>query len=389
MGVYEILKEWTAFRLNCIQRRTKYDLEKKKEKLHLLEGLQKILLDIDKAVKIVRQTEEESEVVPNLMIGFSIDEVQAENVAEIKLRNLNREYILKRTAEIEDLHKAISDLNEIMSSERKQKLIVIDELKNVINKYGQPRKTMFIYSDQIDETEINEEIPDYPVNLFISKSGYFKKITPQSLRMSAEQKLKDGDVMEAQLEASNRSELLFFTDKEQVYKSKASDFADSKASVLGDYVPAKLSFDEEENVRLMVVTTDYSGFMLFVFENGKVAKVPLNAYETKTNRKKLANAYSEKSKLVDIFYVSEHTDLMLRSSNGRMIIFNTAMLLPKSTRNTIGVQVMTLKAKSLLEKAFIVTPEQAADLEKYRVKTIPAAGAFAKDIEDPDQISLL
>lgn len=389
MGVYEILHEWTDFRLNCIQRRTKYDLEKKNEKLHLLEGLQKILLDIDKAVKIVRETDEETEVIPNLMIGFSIDEIQAENVAEIKLRNLNREYILKRTAEIEDLHKAIDELNEIMSSEKKQKLIVIDELKNVIKKYGQDRKTLFIYPDQIDEVDIVEETLDYPVNLFISKSGYFKKITPQSLRMSGEHKLKDGDIMEDPIESTNKAELLFFTDKGQVYKSKASDFPDSKASVLGDYIPAKLSFDAEENVRTMIVTTDYSGFMLFVFENGKVAKVPLSAYETKTNRKKLTNAYSEKSKLVDIFFICEHADLMLRSSNGRMIIFNTAMLLPKTTKNTIGVQAMTLKAKSTLEKAFIVSQEQTEDLEKYRTKTIPAAGAFAKDIEDPDQISLL
>ena len=389
MGVYEILREWTAFRLNCIQRRTKYDLKKKKEKLHLLEGLQKILLDIDKAIKIVRETDEESEVVPNLMIGFSIDEIQAENVAEIKLRNLNKEYILKRTAEIDNLHKAIDELNEIISSERKQKLIIIDELKNVSKKYGQDRKTLFIYPDQIEETEILDEIPDYPVNLFISKSGYFKKITPQSLRMSGEQKLKDGDVIEAQFEDTNKAELLFFTDKGQVYKSKASDFSDSKASLLGDYIPAKLSFDSEENVRYMVVTKDYSGFMLFVFENGKVAKVPVNAYETKTNRKKLTHAYSEKSKLVDIFFIPEHADLMLRSSNGRMIIFNTAMLLPKTTKNTIGVQAMTLKAKSTLEKAFIVSKEEADSLDKYKTKTIPAAGSFAKDIEDPDQISLL
>lgn len=389
MGVYEILKEWTAFRLNCIQRRTKYSLQKKKEKLHLLEGLQKILLDIDKAIKIVRETEEEAEVVPNLMIGFSIDEIQAENVAEIKLRNLNREYIIKKTAEIEDLHKAIDELLNIMSSERKQKLIIIDELKNVIKKYGQDRKTLFIYPDQIDETEIIEEIPDYAVNLFISKSGYFKKITPQSLRMSGEQKLKDGDVIEAQFEDTNKAELLFFSDKGQVYKSKASDFSDSKASLLGDYIPAKLSFDTEENVRYMVVTKDYSGFMLFIFENGKVAKVPLSAYQTKTNRKKLTSAYSEKSKLVDIFFIPEHADLMLRSSNGRMIIFNTAMMLPKTTKSTIGVQAMTLKANSTLEKAFVVTQEQTQSLDKYRTKTIPAAGSFAKDIEDPDQTTLL
>lgn len=389
MGVYEILNEWTKFRLNCIQRRTKYELEKKKDKLHILEGLQKILLDIDKAVKIVRETEEESEVIPNLMIGFSIDEIQAENVAEIKLRNLNKEYILKRTAEIEDLQKNITELSDLLSSERKQKLLIIDELKNVAKKYGQPRKTLFIYPDEIKESKIIEEIPDYPVNLFISKSGYFKKITPQSLRMSGEQKLKDGDVIQEHIETTNRSELLFFTNKGQVYKAKTSDFSDSKASLLGDYIPASLSFDDDEILRHMVVTKDYSGFMLFVFENGKVAKVPLSAYETKTNRKKLTNAYSLKSKLVDIFFISEHTDLMLRSSNGRMIIFNTALLLPKTTRNTIGVQAMTLKAKSLLEKAFIVTQEQTTELSKYKVKSIPAAGSFAKDVQDPDQISLL
>lgn len=386
LGVHDILLEWIEFRKNCIKRRTNYELKKKKEKLHLLKGLAKILLDIDKAIKIVRETEEESDVVPNLMIGFSIDEVQAEYVAEIKLRHLNREYILNRTKEIDQLEKDIAEMLEILDSERKQKLIIIDELKEVIKKYSKPRKSMLIYPDEEEEVDIEEDVPDYPVNLFLSKSGYFKKITPQSLRMSGEQKLKDGDVIEIEMKSTNKADLLFFSDKAQVYKTKVSAFDDTKASVLGDYVPAKLGFDDGENVVTMVQTIDYSGFMIFVFENGKVAKVPLSAYETKTNRKKLANAYSNKSGLVDIFYIKEHADIMLRSSNGRMIIFNTALLLPKATRDTIGVQAMTLKSKAKVDKAFVVNEETLQELEKYKTKSIPVAGSFAKDVEDPDQL---
>lgn len=386
LGVRYILFEWIDFRIECVKRKVKYELQKKKEKLHLLKGLSKILLDINKAVKIVRETEEESEVVPNLMIGFSIDEIQAEYVAEIKLRHLNREYILKKTNETDQLEKDIAEMLEILDSERKQKNIIINELKEVISKYSKPRKSMFVYPEDEEEIDIIEEVPDYPVNIFLSRSGYFKKITPQSLRMSNDQKLKDGDVMQVETESTNKAELLFFTDMAQVYKAKANSFDDTKASLLGDYIPAKLGFEDEENVASMIVTTDYSGYIVFVFENGKVAKVPLSAYETKTNRKKLANAYSSKSKLIDIFYIKEHADIMLRSTNGRMIIFNTALLLPKSTRDTIGVQAMTLKSKSTVEKAFIVYEETMQELSKFTTKSIPVAGSFAKDIEDPDQI---
>ncbi len=386
LGVRYILFEWIDFRIECVKRKIKYELQKKKEKLHLLKGLAKILLDIDKAVKIIRETEEESEVVPNLMIGFSIDEIQAEYVAEIKLRNLNREYILKRTNETDQLEKDIAEMFEILDSERKQKNIIINELKEVITKFSKPRKSMFVYPENDEEDVVIEEVPDYPVNIFLSRSGYFKKITPQSLRMSNEHKLKDGDVMQVEIESTNKAELLFFTDKAQVYKTKASFFDDTKASLLGDYIPAKLGFEDEENVACMIATTDYSGYVVFVFENGKVAKVPLSAYETKTNRKKLANAYSSKTKLIDIFYIKEHADIMLRSTNGRMIIFNTALLLPKATRDTIGVQTMTLKSKSTVDKAFIVSEDTMQELSKFITKSIPVAGSFAKDIDDPDQI---
>ena len=386
MGVGEILTEWIEFRKGCVKRRISYEIAKKKEKLHLLKGLAKILLDIDKAIKVIRGTEEESEVVPNLMISFLIDEIQADYVAEIKLRHLNREYILKRTSEIDQLEKDIAQMLEIIDSERKLKLVIIDELKEVTKKYSKPRQSMLIYQEDEVEVDIEDEIPDYAVNIFLSKSGYFKKITPQSLRMSGEQKLKDGDSMIIETDSTNKAEVLFFTNKSQVYKTRISQFDDTKASLLGDYVPAKLGFEEGETVNSMIITTDYSGFVLFVFENGKVAKVPLKSYETKTNRKKLANAYSDKSKLVDIFFIQEHADLMLRSSNGRMIIFNTALLLPKSTRDTIGVSAMTLKAKSIVEKSFIVDDLTIDELSKYTTKSIPVAGSFAKDIEDPDQM---
>ncbi|MBQ9374770.1 MAG: topoisomerase IV [Ruminococcus sp.] len=388
MGVYDILKEWTAFRMDCVKRRIAFDLDKKKAKLHLLKGLGKILLDIDKAIKIVRETEEESEVVPNLMIGFSIDEKQAEYVAEIKLRHLNREYILNRIAETDNLEKEIAELTDTLGSNRKIKSIIIAELKDVIKKYGEPRKTEFFYKSDIQEIEEIEEIPDYQCRLFLSDSGYFKKIIPQSLRMASDQKLKEGDFISMEIDATNRTELLFLSDKETVYKSKASQFDNTKASDLGDYVPVKLSFDDGENVRAMIPTLDYSGYVIFVFENGKVAKVPLKAYETKTNRKKLTNAYSGKAKLVAVFAVQENALIMLRTSNGRAMIFDTALLMPKSKRDTIGVQVMTLKAKSKLEKAFVIDEETAKNLSKYCSKTIPVAGSFAKDIPDPDQMTL-
>ena len=388
MGIYEIVKEWVKFRMNCVKRRIDFDLKKKQDKLHLLLGLEKILLDIDKAVKIVRETENEADVVPNLMIGFGIDEIQAEYVAEIKLRHLNREYILNRTKEIQSLIDEIADMKDILGSDRRIKAIIIDELKEVSKKYGQERKTQFIYSVEEDVEEEADDTPDYQCKLFVTESGYFKKITPQSLRMSGVQKVKEGDEISQEFEATNKTELLFFTDNATVYKSKASAFEDSKASALGDYIPAKLSFDDGESFRTMIPTTDYSGYLLFVFENGKVAKVPLNAYETKTNRKKLANAYSAKSKLVSVLFVAENENVLVKTSNGRMIIFNSALLLPKAARDTIGVSVMTLKAKSVVEKAYVVDEETAKKFSKFIAKNIPAAGHFAKEIDDPDQLTL-
>ncbi len=387
MGVREILTEWVAFRAECVKRRVHFDLQKKSEKLHLLEGLQKILLDIDHAIRIVRETEEEADVVSNLMVEFGIDETQAEYVAEIKLRHLNREYILKRIAEVESLTGEIAEMRDILGDAKKIRRIITEELKSVREKYGQPRRTQFLYADQLEETPEEEEIPDYQVHLFCSASGYFKKIPPQSLRVSGEQKLKEGDTMAAQFEATNRTELLFFTDQCQVYKSRASAFDDTKASLLGDYVPAKLGFDDNESLVKLIPTTDYSGFVLFAFENGKIAKVPLAAYATKTNRKRLANAYSGKSKLVEILYCPEDTPLLVRTTNNRALLFHTAMILPKSTRDTIGVQVVTLKAKAVLDSVAPVDPEQLEALKKYSVKNIPAAGVLAKDLPDSHQLS--
>lgn len=388
MGVYEILNEWIKFRTNCVKRRVSFDLKKKQDKLHLLKGLSKILLDIDKAIKIVRETKEEADVVPNLMIGFSIDEIQAEYVAEIKLRHLNREYILKRLQDIEQLEADIADMIDILDSERRIRKIIIDELSEVSKKYGKPRKTQFYYADDAEEYVEIDEVLDYKCTAFLSKSGYFKKITPQSLRMANTQKLKDGDVICQEIEITNKSDILFFTDNATVYKTKASQFDDTKASALGDYIPAALGFDSEENVRYMVPTVDYKGYMIFVFENGKAAKVPLKAYETKTNRKKLANAYGSKSKLVEAFYITEEVNLMLKSSNNRVIIFNTGMLMPKASRDTIGVQALTLKSKNTLDKAFIVDDETLKNMSKFKIKNIPAAGSFARDMEDPDQMQL-
>ncbi len=387
MGVGEILTEWIAFRKECVKRRVYFELNKKKDKLHLLKGLQKILLDIDKAIHIVRETEEENEVVPNLMIGFGIDETQAEYVAEIKLRHLNKEYIINRIADIEQLEKDIAEMEEILKDEKKVKNIIIGELKDVIKKYQQPRKTLFIYTAEEDNEPIEDDTPDFPVTLFMTQSGYFKKMTPQQLRMSGEQKVKEGDVISDTIETTNRSELLFFTDKCQVYKTKTSLFKNSKAAELGIYIPVQLGFDENENVHSMIVTTDYSGYLIMVFENGKVAKVPLSAYETKTNRKKLANAYSDKSPLVKMLFVKENADILLRTSNGRALVFNTAMILPKTTRDTIGVQVFTLKAKAAVNNACIVTEEMADEVKKFNVKSVPASGSLAKDLTDSDQLT--
>ncbi|MCI7803814.1 MAG: DNA topoisomerase (ATP-hydrolyzing) subunit A [Oscillospiraceae bacterium] len=389
MGVREILEEWVAFREECVKRRVYFDLNKSKSKLHLLKGLEKILLDIDKAIKIVRETEEESDVVPNLMTGFGIDEVQAEYVAEIKLRHLNREYILNRLKEIENIEKSIHDMEEILADKKKVRNIIVSELKNVSKKYGKPRNTMFFYKNDITEPDEEEEIPDYPVNIFLSESGYFKKITPQSLRMSGEQKLKDGDRMSVHMEVTNKTELLFFTDKCQVYKTRASAFEDTKASVLGDYIPVKLGFEENENLIYMAVAEEnYEGYMLFFFTNGKAAKVPLNSYETKTNRRKLANAYSGKQELCGIMFIKEDTNVIVRSSAGKALIFNTALLTPKSTRDTIGVQVMTLRGGNVLEGADIISEEDLAKFKKYVSAKIPAAGMTSKDLMNLSQMKL-
>lgn len=386
MGVREILTEWTAFREECIQRRTYFDLQKKKEKLHLLEALAKILLDIDKAIRIIRETEAEADVVPNLMVGFGIDEIQAEYVAEIKLRNINKQYILRRTDEIDSLRSDIDKMEDILKDKNKIRQVIIDELRDVIKNYAQPRKTLFYYQSDVEDESAENDTPDYPVNLFVSASGYFKKITIQSLRMSSEQKLKEGDYIMQFFESTNKSDLLFFTDKAQVYKSKASAFDDTKASALGDYIPTKLGFGEDENLKTLVPTTDYSGYMIFFFENGKAAKVPLNSYETKTNRKKLANAYSSKSPLVAALFISEDCDVLLRSSSGHALVFNTAMMLPKATRDSQGVQAMTLRKNAVLSSAEVVVPEDEETLGKYRSKNIPAAGNSAKDLGDTNQL---
>lgn len=375
LGVRDLLEEWTAFRVECVRRRTHFDLQKKREKLHLLLGLQAILLDIDKAIRIVRETEEEAEVVPNLMIGFGIDQMQAEYVAEIRLRHLNREYILKRTEETSQLEKDIKELEGILGSKTKVKNIIIAELTEIAKKYGKPRRTMLLYADEVEEAEISEEIPDYPVHLFFTQEGYFKKITPQSLRMSGEQKLKEGDAIARQVESTNAAELLFFSDKAQVYKLRASDFDDTKASVLGDYIPAKAQMDEGERAAAMVATKDYSGFVLFVFENGKAAKVELSAYQTKTNRKKLVNAYSDKSPLVCALYLPEDGEVLMTASSGRMLLFHTGLIAPKTTKNTQGVQAMNLKKG---QRVLSCAPYGEGDLQnpvRYR-KKLPALGAL-------------
>ncbi len=387
MGVREILTEWTAFREECVQRRVYFDLHKKKDKLHLLEALAKILLDIDKAIRIIRETEAESEVVPNLMIGFGIDEIQAEYVAEIKLRNINKQYILRRTEEIDSLKDEIAEMEEILKDKKKIRKIIISELREVIKNYAQPRKTMFYYQSDIEEEDSADDTPDYPVNIFVSASGYFKKITAASLRMSSEQKLKEGDYIMQSFETTNKTDLIFFSDMAQAYKSRASAFDDTKASVMGDFVPAKLSFDTDENLKSVVATNDYSGYMLFVFENGKIAKVPLKAYETKTNRKKLAKAYSAKSPLVSALFIKDECDVLLRSSSGHALVFNSAMILPKTTRDSLGVQVMTLRKKAVLSSAEIISPENIGEFEKYRSKNVPAAGKPAKELGDSNQLT--
>lgn len=390
LGVKALLEEWIAFRIECVRRRTYFDRNKKADKLHLLRGLEKILLDIDKAVKIVRETDEESEVVPNLMIGFGIDEIQAEYVAEIKLRHLNREYILKRTKDLEDLEKEIAELDEILKSKARIKTIIVKELKSIAEKYGQPRKSIIIYDDVARYEEETVEIPDYPVNLFFTKEGYFKKITPQSLRMSGEQKLKDGDEIIQELEFTNNCDLLFFTDKCQVYKAKADDFAQTKASVLGDYVAAKLGFDEGENAVKMVVTKDYKGMLLFAFENGKAAKVPLESYATKTNRKKLTGAYSDKSPLVGLLYMPEDEEVLFKASSGNMLLVHTGALTLKTTRSTQGVAVLKPKKGHRLFSIERYKEGTFTNPKRYRTSSLPARGALpVNEDTQNEQLSLI
>ena len=380
MGVVEILEEWTAWRTDCVKRRLFFQIQKKEDRLHLLKGLERILLDIDKAIRIIRETELESEVVPNLMIGFGIDEIQANYVAEIKLRNINKEYILKQTRAIDDLEQEIDELRDTLNSSRRLKNVIIKELQAVSAKYGKPRKTEIIYD--IPETAVEEEeelVPDYPVTIFVSKEGYFKKITQQSLRMSGEQKFKEGDSLSFSAETSNRAELLVFTDKFQCYKSRLSDFADGKASLLGDYLPQKLGMEPGETVKQVILPGDYKGFVLFFFENGKVAKVPYTAYETKTNRKKLTGAYSDKSPVTAILGMQADDQVAVYTSDGRAAIFSSAQLLPKTTRNTQGVAVLTLKKKAILEFAAVLSESGIVNQSRYRTKTIPSAGAILKE----------
>ncbi len=388
MGVGEILEEWIAFRTECVKRRVYFDLTKAKDKLHLLLGLKKILLDIDKAIKIVRETEEESEVVPNLMIGFGIDEIQAEYVAEIKLRHLNREYILKRLSDIDDLKASIEDMEDILNSKSRVKKIIVDELTRVSDKYGRERRSEIIYDSDTEE-EIVEEIPDYEANLFFTRDGYFKKITPLSLRMGGEQKLKEGDEMVCAINSKNSAELLFFTDKCQVYKAKASDFEDTKASVLGDFIPSKLEFEKDEKPIYMAVTSDYKGYMLFIFENGKVAKVTMSGYATKTNRKKLIKAYSDKSAIVAAMYIEEDTEIVLTSTAGRHLLVNTGAISPKAAKDTAGVNVMTLKKYHKVQSVRLYKEGEFTKPHRYRTKTLPAAGATLSADDTAEQLSLM
>ena len=386
MGIGEILDEWTAWRIDCVKRRLYFQIQKKQERLHLLKGLERILLDIDKAITIIRETELDSEVVPNLMIGFGIDEVQANFVAEIKLRNINKEYILKQTKATSQLEQEIEQMQDTLNSSRKLKNVIISELQEVSKKYGQPRKTEIVYNAEELEVEAEEEqAPDYPVTVFLSKEGYLKKITAQSLRMSGEQKFKEGDSLSDTMEATNRAEMLVFTDQCQCYKTRLSDFEDGKASQLGDYLPQKLGMDSGENVLQVVFPGDSKGFVLFFFENGKVAKVPLSAYETKTNRKKLTGAFSDKSPLVRILALQSDAQIALYSSDGRAMIFSTADLLPKTTRNTIGVAVMSLKKKAVLQNALRLEESGIENQSRYRTKTIPAAGAILKEEDSQEK----
>ena len=386
MGVGENLEEWTAWRTDCVKRRIFFQIQKKEDRLHLLKGLERILLDIDKAIAIIRETELDAEVVPNLMIGFGIDEIQANFVAEIKLRNINKEYILKQTRAISDLEREIEDLKDTLKSHRKLQNIIIKELQAVSDKFGKPRMTQIVYEVEEPQTEEEEEqIPDYPVTVFVSREGYLKKLTAQSLRQAGEQKFKEGDSLAFSQESSNRGEILAFTDQFQCYKARLSDFEDGKASQLGDYLPQKLGFNPGENLVQVILAGDYSGFVLFFYENGKVAKVPLSSYETKTNRKKLTGAYSDKSPLKTVLALGGDTQAVIYSTDGRAAIFSTAQLLPKASRDTQGVAVMTLKKKATVSRATVLEGSGMTNESRYRTKTIPSAGALLKEEDMPEK----
>ena len=389
-GVGEILDEWIAWRLECVRRRVYFDVSKKKEKLHLLNGLKKILLDIDRAISIIRSTERESDVVPNLMIGFGIDQVQAEYVAEIKLRNINREYILKRTEETDELEREIAELEDTLASRRKLRAIIISELQQVMKKYPSPRRSVITYAADAPEAPEEDDVEDYPVNLFLSREGYFKKITPLSLRMGGEQKYKENDGPSQSFETTNRTEMLVFTDKAQVYKTRVSEFADGKASQLGDYLPAKLGMDEGESVMGMVLPGDYSGYMIFFFENGKAAKVELSAYKTTSNRRRLTGAYSDKSPLRAMLHIREDREIAVYSTEPRVLIVSTALLGVKTTRTTQGVALLTLKKKYVLDTVRFPEETGITDLARYRGRSIPATGALLKTEDSDDkQLSLI
>ena len=390
MGVRELLDEWCAWRTECVRRRVYFVMSKKKDKLHLLKGLKRILLDIDKAIKIIRETEAEADVVPNLMIGFGIDQVQAENVAEIKLRNINKEYILKRVEETSALQDEIEDLEDILARPARVKKIIVTELEDVRKKYAEPRRTGIVYGHEVEEYTEETTVDDYAVSVFLSHEGYFKKITPASLRMNAEQKYKEGDALAQSFETSNAAEVMFFTDKCQVYKTRLSDFDDTKASALGDYLPAKLGMDEGESVVYMVLPGDYRGWMLFFFENGKAAKVELSAYRTTSNRRKLTGAYSDKSPLRTALCLREDCELAVYSTEPRVLVFSTALLGSKTTRATQGVAVLTLKKKFTLDYACPAEATGIANLARYRARSLPAVGALLKaEDSDEKQISLM
>ena len=389
MGVREIIDEWILFRRSCVERRTTHQLENLEAKLHLLKGLEQILMDIDKAIKIVRETAEERDVIPNLMQGFGIDEKQADYVAEIRLRHLNREYILKRTKEIKNLEDEIAELREILEDSKLLDKVIINELKEVSKKYGIPRKTLIYHPTEEDIAPIEEEIPDYPVHLFFTKEGYFKKIVPQSLRMSSDHRLKEGDEIITELDAMNSTELLFFTDKHEVYKAFANEFEDTKASVMGDYIPATLEMDEGENAIFMAATNDFKGYMIFVFENGNVAKVEMNTYETKTRRKKLVSAYSDRYNLVEMFQIEEDCEILLRANNNRTLIFNTSELSPIATRSALGVRVMKQRKNTFVENAVLFTEGLIENAERFRSKNIPAPGSYPRPEDEGEQLTLI